>query len=182
MWHLVLSQDRACAQLFKSRSMQAWLIAGKEGGWRQPLGPALQNSLQLNPMAAVLWVHRDFYKWAIGVLTEAPKINCSFWHLSLCSCVTHPEGLHCWEVSWSSSDQESWPEVTGGLRRGMQSLYAGKKVNISCCTENIIVGCRNTLCLYHGLWMWCWAHHPPSAFQQWPQAVLYVRGHCGGQN
>lgn len=167
--------------------MQAWLITGKERGWRQPLGPALQNSLQLNPMAAVLWVHRDFYTWAISVLTEVPKINWSFWHLSLCSCVTHPEGLHCWEVSWCSPDQESWGDWWPKERHAIffQPLYAGKKMNTTCCTKNIIVGCRSILfplCLCHGLWMWCWAHHPPSTFQQWPQAVLSVRGHCGGQN
>ena len=124
MQHLVLSQDRACAQLFQSRSTQTWLIAGEERGWWEPLVSALQKSpLHLKPMGAVLWVHGDFYTWAIGVLIVAPRINWSFWHLSLCSCVSHPEGSHWWEVSWFFPNQESWPEVTGGLRRCMQPSF-----------------------------------------------------------
>lgn len=132
-------------------------------------------------MGAVLWVHRDFYIWAIGVLTEVPKTNWSFWHLSLCSCVTHPEGLHWWEVSWCSPDWESGPEVTGVLRRGMQPSFnllmqERRRIHPTVLrTLQWVVEIYSSLCLYHQLWMWCWGHHTPPTFQQWPWTILYLQ-------
>lgn len=171
--------------------MQKWLITGEDRGWQEPLGSLQKSLLQLKHMEVVLWVHGDFYAQAFGVLLASPKTNWSF--LPLCSCVSHPEGSHWWEVSWCFLDEQSWPQVAGGLRRCVQlvlylCVQTVKKMNTVSRTENITVGFRNPLLSLPLPWtlnvVLSKLHTPNFSAVGTSYFLLYVgaTSHCGGQN
>lgn len=191
MQHLVLSQDRACAQLFKSRSKQTWVIAAEKKGWWESLGSALQKSLQMKPMGAVLWVHGGFYMWAISVLILAHKISWSYWHSSLCLCVSHPEGSYQWELSQCLPGEMFWPGdcwLKDMFAKLFLSLCASKRLSNTSHDENVTVVCRNpgfSLCLCHGLYRMLSKPHRPNCSAMTTSCFILCAGaasHCSAQS
>lgn len=164
---------------FKADPCRHDLLQGRKGAESSPWGLLCRPHCSWNLWELCFECTEIFVHGLLVSSQRCPKINWSFWHLSLCSCITLGFLLVRGFLVFPQSGILTWGDRWLKDRHAifLQPLYAGKKMNTACCTENIIVGCRNTLFplyLYHGLWMWCWAHHTPSTFQQWPRAVLYV--------
>lgn len=126
-----------------------------------------------------------------GVLILAHKISWSYWHSSLCLCVSHPEGSHQWELSQCLPGEMSWPgdcwfkEI---FAKFFLPLCASKRLSNTSHDENVTMVCRNpgfSLCLCHGLYRMLSKPHRPNCSAMTTSCFILCAGaasHCSAQS
>lgn len=187
MQHLVLSQDRACAQLFKADLRRHDLLQGRKGAEGSPWGLLCRTHCNWN-----LWelCFECIEIFIYGLLVSWQRYLRLIDRFDICLCVlcNPSRGFTLVRGFLVFPRLGIWTRGDWCLKERhatfLQPPYAGKKTNTSHCTENITVGCRNTLFslpLPSTLNVMLSTSRTPN-FSAVAMNYFVSRDHCGGQN